>query len=93
MKHLTIEFCIRFQLKNMMSNDVKDETAKALRSHTKRFKPGREVKQKVLSWALKVRAPPKASHIALPPGPILTEKYINDLFCDQARIHYLPQNV
>lgn len=77
----------------MMSNDIKDETAKALRSHSKRFKPGREVKQKVLSWALKTRTPPKASHIALPPGPLLTEKYINDLFCDQARIHYLPQNV
>lgn len=66
---------------------------KALRSNKDRFKPGNEVKNKVLNWALVSRTPPKAPNIVLPPGPLLTEKYINDLFKEEARIDFLPQNM
>lgn len=76
-----------------MSSDVKDEIMKALRTHTDRFKPGSEVKKKVLNWALASRAPPKAPNIVLPQGPLLTEKYINDLFKEEARINFMAQNM
>lgn len=77
----------------MISNEVKDEITKALKTHTDRFKAGDEVKKKILNWALVSRAPPKAPHIVLPPGPLLTEKYINDLFYEQARINFMPQHM
>lgn len=76
-----------------MQNDVKDEILKALRTHTDRFKPGNEVKKKVLNWALASRTPPKAPIIALSQGPLLTEKYINDLFTGEARINFMAQNM
>lgn len=77
----------------MMSSDVKDEIMKALRTHSDRFRPGSEVKKKVLHWALISRTPPKAPNIVLPLGPLLTEKYINDLFKEEARINFMAQNM
>lgn len=71
----------------MMSSDIKDEIGRALKTHTMRFKSG---KQQITHWSLKTRVPPEAPYIALPPGPPLSEKYLNDLFCDQARIDFLP---
>lgn len=71
---------------------MKKEIERALRTHSDRFRPGREVKKKVLNWALASRTPPKASNIVLPPGPLLTEKHINDLFTEEAQIKFLPQN-
>lgn len=76
-----------------MSSDTKDEIMKALRTHTDRFRPGSEVKKKVLNWALVSRTPPKAPNIVLSQGPLLTEKYINDLFKDEARIDFMAQNM
>lgn len=76
-----------------MSNDIKDEIMKALRTHSDRFRAGSEVKKKVLNWALASRTPPKAPYIALSPGPLLTEKYINDLFKEEARINFMPHNM
>lgn len=84
---------IILQLKNMQANDVKDEILRALRSQTARFKAGKEAKKKVSNWALVSRSPPKAPNIVLPQGPLLTEKFINDLFCEQARIYYMPQHL
>lgn len=75
-----------------MSSDVREEIVKALRTNQRRFKAGREVKKKVLSWALRTVAPPQAPNISLPPGPQLTEKYINELFSEQTRIQLLPNN-
>lgn len=75
-----------------MNNDVRDEINKTLRLNPKRFKAGQEVKKKVLTWSLKTRAPPKASRIALLAGPQITEKYLNELFSEQARIHFVSQN-
>lgn len=72
---------------------MKEEITKALKTQTDRFEAGPDVDKKVVSWALKNFLPPVASNIALPPGPPLTEKYINDLFYDQARIYFLPQNM
>lgn len=83
----------KFQLKNMQSSDVKDEITKALKTFTDRFKAGDEIKNKIINWALVSRSPPKAPNIVLPEGPLLTEKYINDLFYEQARINYMPQNL
>lgn len=77
----------------MQSSDVKDEITKALKTFTDRFKAGDEIKKKVVNWALVSRSPPKAPNIILPEGPLLTEKYINDLFYEQARINYMPQNL
>lgn len=74
----------------MMSNDVREEIMKALRSNQKRFKAGREVKKKVLTWALRTVEPPQAPNISLPPGPQLTEKYIKELFSVHTRIQFLP---
>lgn len=85
--------CLLIQLKNMTLSDVKDEILKALKAHTDRFKPGSEIKKKIVSWALVSRTPPKAPYIALSPGPPLTEKYINDLFKDEAKIDFIPQNM
>lgn len=76
-----------------MSSDTKDEIIRALRTHTDRFRPGSEVKKKVLNWALVSRTPPKAPNIVLPQGPLLTEKYINDLFKEEARINFMAQNM
>lgn len=73
----------------MMFSDVKDEILKALKTNTIRFKSGKEGKRLSMHWSLKSRAPPQAPVIALPPGPPLSEKYLNDLFSDQARIHFL----
>lgn len=84
---------MNFQLKNMISSDSKDEIMRALRTHSDRFRPGSEVKKKVLNWALVSRTPPKAPNIVLPQGPLLTEKYINDLFKDEARINFMAQNM
>lgn len=75
-----------FQLKNMIVSDVKGEISKALRAHSDRFK----FHDKPLKWGLQTKMPPEAPKIALPFGPPLTEKYLNDLFNDQARIHFLP---
>lgn len=77
----------------MISSDIKDEIMKALRTCTDRFRPGSEVKKKVLNWALISRTPPKAPNIVLPPGPLLTEKYINDLFKEEARINFMAHNM
>lgn len=77
----------------MQANDVKDEILRALKMHTARFRAGNEVKKKVANWALASRSPPKAPIIVLPQGPQLTEKFINDLFCEQARINYMPQHL
>lgn len=77
----------------MISNEVKDEISKALKTHTDRFRPGNEVKKNLQNWALVSRAPPKAPHIVLPAGPLLTEKFINDMFYEQARINYMPQDM
>lgn len=77
----------------MMLSDVKDEIMKALKMNSDRFKPGNEVKKKVLNWALVSRTPPKAPNIVLPQGPLLTEKYINDLFKEEARINFMAQNM
>lgn len=77
----------------MMSSDIKDEIMKALRTHTDRFRAGSEVKKKVSNWALVSRTPPKAPNIVLPQGPLLTEKYINDLFKEEARINFMAQNM
>lgn len=77
----------------MMLNDVKDEISKALKANSDRFKPGNEVKKKVLNWALVSKTPPKAPTIVLPPGPLLTEKYINDLFKEEARINFMAHNM
>lgn len=77
----------------MISSDIKDEIMKALRTHSDRFRPGSEVKKKVLNWALVSRTPPKAPNIVLPRGPLLTEKYINDLFKEEARINFMAQNM
>lgn len=77
----------------MQANDVKDDILRALKMHTERFKAGNEVKKKISNWALVSRSPPKAPTIVLPQGPLLTEKFINDLFCEQARINYLPQHL
>lgn len=76
----------------MISSDVKDEIMKALRAHSDRFRAGSEVKKKVLNWALASRTPPKAPKIVLPQGPLLTEKYINDLFKEEAKINFISQN-
>lgn len=76
-----------------MSSDTKDEIMRALRTHSDRFRPGSEVKKKVLNWALVSRTPPKAPNIVLPQGPLLTEKYINDLFKEEARINFMAQNM
>lgn len=77
----------------MMLSDVKDEIMKALKTHADRFKPGSEIKKKILNWALVSRTPPKAPNIVLPPGELLTEKYINDLFKEEARINFMAQNM
>lgn len=77
----------------MVSSEIKDEIGRALKAHTMRFKSGREGKRKTTFWSLKSRSPPKAPVIALPPGQPLSEKYINDLFSDQARIHFLPRKL
>lgn len=74
----------------MMSNDIRDEISRALKFNPDRFKAGNEVKK---NWALVSRTPPKAPNIVLPPGPLLTEKYINDLFKEEARINFMPQNM
>lgn len=73
--------------------DVKYEIKEALKTHSDRFKLGNEVNGKVLNWALVSRTPPKAPNIALSQGPLLTEKYINDLFKEEARIDFLAQNM
>lgn len=77
----------------MILRDIKGEISKALGTHINRFKAGAEVKKKVSNWALVTRAPPKAPVIILSPGPPLTEKYINTLFSDQARICYMSQDL
>lgn len=77
----------------MMSNDIQKEIKKALKANSDRFKAGNEVKKEVLNWALVSRTPPKAPNIVLPQGPLLTEKYINDLFKEEARIDFMAQNV
>lgn len=77
----------------MQANDVKDEILRRLKMHTARFRAGNEVKKKVANWALASRSPPKAPTIVLPQGPLLTEKFINDLFCEQAHINYMPQHL
>lgn len=77
----------------MISSDIKDEIMRALRTHSDRFRPGSEIKKKVLNWALVSRIPPKAPNIVLPQGPLLTEKYINDLFKEEARINFMAQNM
>lgn len=79
------------QLKLMLFSDIRDEVKRALKNHTMRFKTSK--RQTIEMARLKVRAPPNAPVIALPPGPKLSEKYLNDLFCDQARIHFLPREV
>ena len=76
-----------------MLSDVKDEIMKALKAHTDRFRPGSEIKKKIVNWALVSRTPPKAPYIVLAPGPLLTEKYINDLFKDEAKINFIPHNM
>ncbi|XP_031638714.1 polycomb protein Pcl [Contarinia nasturtii] len=81
------------KLKNMMLSDVKEDIKKALGTHNDRFKPGNDVNQKILSWALVSRTPPKAPNIVLPQGPLLTEKYINDLFKEEAKINFMTQNI
>lgn len=83
--------CIQFQLKSMLFSDIRDEVKRALKNHTMRFKSSK--RQLTELARLKVRAPPNAPVIALPPGPPLSEKYLNDLFCDQARIHFLPREM
>lgn len=81
------------QLKVMMSNDIQKEIKKALKANPDRFKAGNEVKKEVSNWALVSRTPPKAPNIVLPQGQLLTEKYINDLFKEEARIDFMAQNV
>lgn len=80
-----------------MLSDVKDEIKKALRTHSDRFKLEKkaisETKKKDPKWALVSRAPPKAPNIVLPQGDLLTEKYINDLFKEEARINFMTQNM
>lgn len=75
-----------------MHNDMKDEISKALRANPDIFQSSSENVTKTKEWALKSRSPPSAPNINLPPGPVLTEKYINDLFSDRAKIYFLPQN-
>lgn len=73
----------------MLFSDFRDEVKRALKNHTMRFKTIK--RQTIEMTRLKVRAPPNAPIIQLAPGPPLSEKYLNDLFIDQARIHFLPR--
>lgn len=76
----------------MMHNDIKDEISKALRTNAEIFQSSSDNVTKTKEWALKSRSTPSAPNINLPPGPVLTEKYINDLFSDRAKIYFLPHN-
>lgn len=71
---------------------MRDEISKALNTTPALFQSSTENSSKTKEWGLKIGAPPQAPNINLPPGPLLTEKYINDLFSDRARIYFLPQN-
>lgn len=61
-----------------------------LTNNRNRFKCGREIKKRTTIWGLRVRLPPPAPCITLPPNGLINEDELREMWQGNRRLQFLP---
>lgn len=79
-----------FEIANVSKSERRENIMSVLTNNRNRFKCGREIKKRTTIWGLRVRLPPPAPCVTLPPTSIVSEDNLKELWQGNKRLQFLP---
>lgn len=78
-----------FQISNVSKSERRENILSVLTNNRNRFKCGREIKKRTTIWGLRVRLPPPAPCITLPPNGQIMEDELREIWQGNRRLQFL----
>ncbi|CAH1983311.1 unnamed protein product [Acanthoscelides obtectus] len=78
------------KIANVTKSERRENILSVLTNNRNRFKCGREIKKRTTIWGLRVRLPPPAPCVTLPPTGPVTEDELRELWQGNRRLQFLP---
>ncbi|XP_057665252.1 PHD finger protein 19 [Diorhabda carinulata] len=78
------------KIANVSKSERRENIMSVLTNNRNRFKCGREIKKRTTIWGLRVRLPPPAPCVTLPPTGLVTEDDLRELWQGNRRLQFLP---
>lgn len=79
-----------FQIFNVSKSERRENILSVLTNNRNRFKCGREIKKRTTIWGLRIRLPPPAPCVTLPPVGPISEEELRERWQGNRRLQFLP---
>lgn len=79
-----------FKISSVNKSDRRENILSVLTNNRNRFKCGREIKKRTTIWGLRVRLPPPAPCVTLPPVGPISEDELRERWQGNRRLQFLP---
>lgn len=79
-----------FQIFNVSKSERRENILSVLTNNRNRFKCGREIKKRTTIWGLRIRLPPPAPCVTLPPVGPISEDELRERWQGNRRLQFLP---
>ncbi|KAJ8985691.1 hypothetical protein NQ317_014340 [Molorchus minor] len=77
------------KIANVSKSERRENILSVLTNNRNRFKCGREIKKRTTIWGLRVRLPPPAPCVTLPPSGLVTEEELREMWQGNRRLQFL----